>query len=383
MQRLIILLGLFLFVGGCSQLDKASNILSSPTAKEQYKKEKEISNYLFQLWEDQGNLAMRDSIFINAPYQETGKFRPRDFPVYSYNIALNPGEHLEVEVQKDSLDQQVFIDLFFKTSDTLKPFEKIKSAEYNSSVLKKEIEKKGIYKLVIQPEIEAGTAFQIRVKTSPVYTFPVAGASNNSIQSLWGAARDGGRRNHEGIDIFASRGTPVVAATDGRITSSGERGLGGKQVWLRDPERGQALYYAHLDSIKPLGNSRVKRGDTLGFVGNTGNARTTPPHLHFGIYRGYGGAIDPFFHVYQLDQPNFGEISSLPSQAYLLTASTSNIRNKPATKNSEVLETLPLGDTLKLLGKTKEWFHIRTAEQTAAFIHESLVKPLIREQDLE
>ncbi len=76
----------------------------------------------------------------------------------------------------------------------------------------------------------------------------------------------------------------MAVLANGRIGFTGEKGLGGKQVWLRDTKRGQSLYYAHLDSIAKTSGS-VKTGDTLGFVGNTGNARTTPPHLHFGIYK--------------------------------------------------------------------------------------------------
>src|SRR5690606_29891858 len=145
-------------------------------------------------------------------------------------------------------------------------------------------------KVVIQPEIEASTPFRIKMRTQPVYQFPVAGAKNTSIQSFWGANRDGGRRSHEGIDIFAPRENPVIAVTDGYVTSTGERGQGRKQVWLRDQKRNPSLYYANLDSIANEGRRSVKTGDTLGFVGNTGNARTTPPHLHFGIYKGYRGA---------------------------------------------------------------------------------------------
>jgi murein DD-endopeptidase MepM/ murein hydrolase activator NlpD len=69
--------------------------------------------------------------------------------------------------------------------------------------------------------------------------------------------------------------------------------LGGNVVWVWDAERGQALYYAHLDRQDVSAGSRVHAGDVLGRVGNTGNARTTPPHLHFGIYRPIEGAIDP------------------------------------------------------------------------------------------
>src|SRR5690606_37952339 len=82
----------------------------------------------------------------------------------------------------------------------------------------------------------------------------------------------------------------------GRITSVKEGGLGGKTVWMRPEGRNISLYYAHLDSQSVSIGQRVAEGDTVGFVGNTGNARTTPPHLHFGIYS-MGGAVDPLPYV--------------------------------------------------------------------------------------
>jgi hypothetical protein len=68
-------------------------------------------------------------------------------------------------------------------------------------------------------------------------------------------------------------------------------------VFLADPERGHSLYYAHLDRQTVAAGQRVRAGDTVGFVGNTGNARTTAPHLHFGVYRAGEGAVDPFPYV--------------------------------------------------------------------------------------
>src|SRR5690606_11205988 len=121
---------------------------------------------------------------------------------------------------------------------------------------------------------------------------PVAHAAKQHIGSFFGDARDGGGRQHEGIDIFAARHTPVVAAADGRVHRVGTSRLGGKVVWLRLDSQPVSLYYAHLDSQIATAGQTVKTGDTLGLMGNTGNARTTPPHLHFGIY-GATGAIDP------------------------------------------------------------------------------------------
>lgn len=107
----------------------------------------------------------------------------------------------------------------------------------------------------------------------------------------WGAARSGGRR-HEGIDIFAPRGTPVLSTTDGVITRLGTNRLGGQIVGVLGPAL-EWHYYAHLDRFGDIREGGIVRaGDVLGYVGNTGNAQGTPPHLHYGVYR--GGALNPY-----------------------------------------------------------------------------------------
>ncbi|HUP49400.1 MAG TPA: M23 family metallopeptidase [Thermoanaerobaculia bacterium] len=113
---------------------------------------------------------------------------------------------------------------------------------------------------------------------------PVVGIRSAHISDSWGAPREGGRRSHRGIDIFAPRGTPVVAAADGIISYIGVQPKGGQCLWLTT-ESGTSFYYAHLDRWAPglYEGMEVESGDLLGFVGNTGNAVTTPPHLHFGI----------------------------------------------------------------------------------------------------
>lgn len=122
---------------------------------------------------------------------------------------------------------------------------------------------------------------------------PVAGVRARAVADTWGGARSGGRK-HEGVDIFAKRGTPVMAATPGVVLAVRDFGLGGKQVWLLGPA-GERHYYAHLDNfaadIQPL--AIVQPGDVLGYVGDSGNARGTPPHLHYGIYAS-GGAYNPW-----------------------------------------------------------------------------------------
>jgi len=122
---------------------------------------------------------------------------------------------------------------------------------------------------------------------------PVRGVSVRALRDSFGAPRAGDRK-HQGIDIFAPRGTPVVSATRGIVARVGENSLGGTVVWVLGPG-GDRHYYAHLDSVADIrSGQRIVTGEVLGAVGNTGNARSTPPHLHYGIYRSAGGAINPF-----------------------------------------------------------------------------------------
>jgi peptidoglycan LD-endopeptidase LytH len=121
---------------------------------------------------------------------------------------------------------------------------------------------------------------------------PVQGVSIRTVRDTFGAPRPGDRK-HQGTDIFAPRGTPVVSTTRGIVSRLGQNSLGGTVVWVLGPG-GDRHYYAHLDRIAAIRTGqRVEAGDILGAVGDTGNARDTPPHLHYGIYR-IGGAINPF-----------------------------------------------------------------------------------------
>lgn len=121
---------------------------------------------------------------------------------------------------------------------------------------------------------------------------PVQGVRASRIADTFGAPR-GTDRTHAGVDIFARRGTPVLSATRGIVASVREGGLGGRQVWVLGPAR-ERHYYAHLDDWQPglEQGDVVAAGTPLGTVGTTGNARGTPPHLHYGIY-GAAGAYDP------------------------------------------------------------------------------------------
>jgi murein DD-endopeptidase MepM/ murein hydrolase activator NlpD len=120
---------------------------------------------------------------------------------------------------------------------------------------------------------------------SNLLVYPVAG-TKSYIKDKWGARRAGGLRKHKGIDIHARKGTPVVAICDGVIINRDHTAIGGKTLWLKSPRNTWTAYYAHLDKQFVKEGQTVRKGQVIGTVGNTGNARTTPSHLHFGVAKG-------------------------------------------------------------------------------------------------
>lgn len=122
---------------------------------------------------------------------------------------------------------------------------------------------------------------------------PVRGVAPRALVDTWGAPRSGGRA-HRGIDIFARRGTEIVSPVDGLVLDRGRNRLGGNIVRVLGPGP-RVHYFAHLERFAEVGaGSVVRAGDVIGYVGDSGNARGTPPHLHYGVYALFGGAENPF-----------------------------------------------------------------------------------------
>lgn len=117
------------------------------------------------------------------------------------------------------------------------------------------------------------------------YRIPVAGVRPEQLTDTFTAARGGGSRVHDAIDIMAPRGTPVIAAASGTLEKLFTSKPGGLTIYVRSPDRRTITYYAHLDSYAPglREGMAVRAGQQLGTVGSTGNADPAAPHLHFAI----------------------------------------------------------------------------------------------------
>lgn len=240
-------------------------------------------------WLGAGALALDQASRASVPFRETGYFAPDAPAAAAYRMTLSRGRQLHVEVAFDSAaPARLFVDLLaLREGDAPRL---LASLEDGATTLTHDIDRDGDYLLRIQPELLRGGRYTLIERTLSTLAFPVAGLTARAVQSGFGAARDGGTRGHEGVDVFASRGTAVTAVVDGMAHTS-TNNLGGNVVWLRDGRAGRTYYYAHLDRWAFEGTTQVRAGDVLGYVGNTGNARTTAPHLHFGVYE--GRAIDP------------------------------------------------------------------------------------------
>lgn len=286
-----LLIGLF---GACSD-QFTRTLFKSQSPHQRY--QKQLSNaglersLLYRLWFQASMQSLTDPTAVTVPHQESA-YIARDKPTaIGYSFTARRGERLHIDVTVNGMDSvQLFIDLFEATPDTAIAPKHLVSAD-TTTTLTWDVRQDGQYLLRIQPELLAELSFRLRLTAEASLANPVIPNATQHIGSVFGDARDGGRRKHEGIDIFAARHTPVIAAADG-IVRIGNNRLGGKVVWLRPSNRPLNLYYAHLDSQLVTSGQSVVAGDTLGLIGNTGNAKTTPPHLHFGIY-GSGGAIDP------------------------------------------------------------------------------------------
>jgi murein DD-endopeptidase MepM/ murein hydrolase activator NlpD len=140
-------------------------------------------------------------------------------------------------------------------------------------------------------EASAGRAPEgapVQPQEHALLTVPVDGVARAAIRDTWGQSRAGGLRAHQGTDIMAPGGTPVIAAASGRIEKLYfSHGGGGITLYVRSPDRLWSYYYAHLQGYAPgvHEGQAVREGELIAYVGDTGNAGAGNFHLHFGIAR--------------------------------------------------------------------------------------------------
>jgi len=374
--RDLLLCGLLLIVAGCDR-QRVREFLGNYTPHERYEQALLAAGLdqtaLGRDWLAAADTALDQAITVAAPYREESFLDPRAAMAAAYRISLRRGQMIEAtfESEPDS-SYQVFIDLFLvpRAYDSEPSY--LTSADSLAHKLEFLARRDGDYLVRIQPELLRGGRYAINIVVKPSLRFPVAGRDSTAIGSLYGDAREAGRRRHEGLDIFARRGTPVVAAADGVVRSTRRNNLGGNVIWLRD-DFGRTHYYAHLDSQAVYRSQRVLAGDTIGFVGNTGNARTTPPHLHFGIYS--RGSFDPYPALQPpATPPVFSGDPDLIGKHVRVSRAESRIRSLPTTRSRELAE-LPLHTPLRVEAGTGDWYRVTLPDGSSGFVAMMLTEP--------
>ena len=333
------------------------------------------STALGREWAAAAPRALRAPVRATLPFRETGYFAAHEARAVAYHLQAREGQRLVVTVETQGAEPfAMFVDLY--DADELEDGgpRRVAGLQEGESRLTMRVREDGAYLLRLQPELLRGGRYVVTVQTTASLAFPVQGRDMRAVKSFWGAERDAGRRSHQGIDIFAPRGTPVLAAADGWVTRVGNTGLGGKVVWQRDEEGGQSLYYAHLDSQIARPGEYLRRGQVLGLVGNTGNARSTPPHLHFGIYRRGRGAVDPYPFVYESrEQPPalvadagwLGELVRTRAAAALSAA--------PSTRADTVAD-IPARTVLHVAGAVGAWYRVRLPDGAEGYLPSRLAE---------
>lgn len=344
-------------------------------------------------WIAAGARALAAPAAATLPLREEGAFAAEQPSAVAWRVAPRRGQRLTVRIEAaaDS-GTRLFSELFAVASDTGRPPRLLESADSLGATYTLAADDEGAtYVLRLQPELLRAVRWSVTFETGASLAFPVDGRDSRAVRSFWGAARDAGARSHEGIDIFAPRGTPVLAGSDG-VAWAGENRLGGTVVFLRDPDRGHSLYYAHLDRHAVATGQRVRAGDTLGFVGNSGNARGTAPHLHFGVYRRGEGAIDPYPYV-DTRAPRPAAVSpallALAGRAARSTPRTATVRAGPDARAAALRE-LPRHTLLTVdavgagAGDAARWLRVRLPDLTVGYLPAGTVeladRPLARER---
>jgi len=319
---------------------------------------------LAKAWIEAGKQALNDSILVTLPFTETGFFESSLPQARSYRFRVHSGQVLSISGQTKTLHASgLFADLFLWKDDHWQSLVHADSGLY----ITYEFDKEEFCLLRLQPELLSDTWYSLTIASKPALINPVKGATNKSIGSFYGNDRDAGKRKHEGIDIFAPRGTPVIAPADGMVYSTGTNNLGGKVVWLYDMKRGQTYYFAHLDSQWVNAGKQIKQGDTLGQVGNTGNAQHTAPHLHFGIYR--SGSQDPLYYVQTTVAPTAISLdTSFVSSIHKTSVKEGLLHTAPDAK-SPLLYKADKGTFVKQIAKSKDWSRVILPEGSQAYIY--------------
>lgn len=350
-------------------------------------------------WIESAENAISNPSNIMLPFSEELIFDPAIPEAIGYVFPADAGRRIDIDIQTDL--NRFFADVYRIDNGANSTRQRIASRPESDSRIAFEPKRDGMYLLRMQPELLRGGKVTLTILARAALAFPVDGGNPSDIGSYYGDPRDGGVRIHEGLDIFAPRGTPVLAATAGTVRV-GTRTRGGSVVTLYDDGRDIRLYYAHLDEQLVSSGDRVEIGDVIGTVGNTGNAITTPPHLHIGVYRqSWAGSVDPWSFFVEPDaitalppvaDDRIGEWRRLSENSTMSRTISNRALNSRYVNRSPILTAkgksdaviqpdqtndtmLAAGLAVQVVGVTGEWVRIRTPAGATGYIDPALIQP--------
>jgi murein DD-endopeptidase MepM/ murein hydrolase activator NlpD/SH3-like domain-containing protein len=316
-------------------------------------------------WLNASETSLQKPSQIKLPFKERGYFAAENIPAIAYTFNATKGQKISISIaQKPVENFRIYVDLFSLENQKVKPLAFLDTVK---TTIEYDIDDTGNYLVRLQPELLTNGEYTLEINYGPSLNYPVKTSSRNNIQSFWGAGRDANTRKHEGIDIFAARLTPVIAAAEGTVTRVNENNLGGKVVWMRPTGKNYTLYYAHLDKQIAVEGQQVSSGDTLGLMGNTGNAKTTAPHLHFGIYAS-GGAVDPLPFVNPVVKP-LPEISASTANlnATMRTNRSTDVFSS-AENGAAKVASLPSNSIVSVHAASRNWYRIEMPDGTTGYL---------------
>jgi murein DD-endopeptidase MepM/ murein hydrolase activator NlpD len=364
---------LTVFLAGCSGSTLLPRLTLAPSPHERYAdalRGNDLSNTaLGRDWLNAATAAIAQPLTVTLPMREAGYFAADRPGAVAYQLELQRGRRLSIEITFESVaTAQLFVDLFEVRADAT-PRRVASLTE--GSTLTTEVPRDGTYLLRVQPELLRSGRYTLVQRTLASLPFPVEGLTAAAVQSEFGAARDAGRREHQGIDIFAARNTPVVAVVDG-VAQADTNPLGGNVVWLRDGGEQRSFYYAHLTRAAFEGTASVRTGDIVGYIGNTGNARTTPPHLHFGIYQ--RGAIDPlpFLRMDDRVPPEISDVDRWLAELVRVNSPRAPLRGG-ISRDVPIIAQLDRATPARVVGVTGSVLRVELPDRTHGYLDRAVV----------
>jgi peptidoglycan LD-endopeptidase LytH len=364
----LVVVGCALTLGGCVPGEITSMPRPTGTPRDSHATAASRSDAAaLRAWEEASRRAVRSGLSIAPSFRERVRFPGGAPHAVAYRFTLREGQLLQVRQHALDGGAPLFTEMFQHLGGEV--YRPAGSARGGAEDLAFTAPVTGEYVLRLQPQIGGSGLYEIAVDADAPLVFPVAFGSTRDIRSGFGEARDGGARAHAGVDIFAPRGTPVVATAEGRVTQVASNPIGGLVIWLADGHSGLTYYYAHLDEHRVRQGQWVAAGDTIGTVGNTGNARGTSPHLHFGIYRPGRIALDPAQLL--VDAPDAtirAEVDAGMLGRWALTsANRVRLRSSPSMAGA-ILAELSAATPLFVLGGVSDWHRVLLADGTSGFV---------------